>query len=182
MQMVRRLNIRRRMKRIICLLLLATTGVAFADDARVDDHGYVATSWAILFTAADAATGVLGLEGAYRLAPKRPFLLRAFLGRGTGADGGEDTRTTLYHARVGIEVDSCTPGRGACVFAGGDAGWRLSETSTRGPDAMTSDTSGSVYVGRLGVDLGGDYLRVRIETELTSDGGGIQLALMHRFY
>ena len=182
MEMVRRLNIRRRMKRILCFLLLATTAVASADDERVDDHGYVATSWAVLWSAADAATGLLGLEGAYRPAPKMPLLLRAFVGRGSGADGGEDTRTTLYHLRVGIEADSCTPGRGACVFVGGDAGWRVSETSTRGPDAMTSDTSGSLYVGRLGVDAGGDYLRFRVETELTSDGGGIQLALMHRFY
>ena len=60
-------------------------------------------------------------------------------------------------------------------------GWRFASTTLHSED-MTRDTSDWLRVYRFGGDAGGDFVRMRLEFEVTQDSAGLQLALMHRFY
>jgi hypothetical protein len=163
------------MKYVAWLLLLCTASTAHADG----DRGYGAMGISLLFSAADASIATYSAEGAIRI-PKTPPA-RGFAGIGGGNNGGENTGTRSRDLRVGIEADACTSERGACAFIGTDVGWRFANTTFH-DEEMTRDTSGSLLVYRLGGDAGGDFIRMRLEIDVTSEAAGLQLALMHRFY
>jgi hypothetical protein len=113
---------------------------------------------------------------------RRILLVRGVVGYGGGSDEGADTSRRTRDLRVGIEADTCTSGRGACAFLGVDFGWRFM-TTTDYNDEVMRDTSHWLRVHRVGVDAGGDFIRVRAEFQIAAPGaGGIQLALVHRFY
>jgi hypothetical protein len=175
LRVARGLNNCRAMKRVACLLLLAAS-TAHADG----DRGYGAMGISLLFSAPDASIATYSAEGAIRI-PKTPLLVRGFAGIGGGNNGGENTGTRIRDLRVGIEADTCTSERGACAFIGTDLGWRFANTTFH-DEEMTRDTSGSLHVYRLGGDAGGDFIRMRLEIDVTSEAAGLQLALMHRFY
>src|SRR5262249_49143441 len=97
----------------------------------------------------------------------------------------------FLEARGGIEL-SCGQRRAVCGFFGVDVGGEL---QTRRGDSDADPLSGVVAVPRMGLDLGGDMLRLRASGDgrwfryqarqdavaSTAGGGGVSLALALRF-
>lgn len=149
-----------------------TTPSAPAAADRARDRGYLGVAGTIagpLFE--EDAT--IGVEAAIRIA-RSPFLVRAALGHGGRSQGLFEPQATLETARLGIEADACDSDRLVCGFVGGDVGVGYAVW-----DDMETDVT-PIALGRLGVDIGGDYVRVRVAGELGTTAGG-SVALAHRF-
>lgn len=174
------------MRRFIVFIVAISSATAYADedslvrtDPRTTDRGFVAGGFEMLMDAADSGAGLGYVEGAYRL-PQTSLLIHGLAAGGTSTDGGNDTKGTVFQARAGLELDTCSDGRGACGFLGFDVGYQLSNVKSL-DTGMTTDTSRGFGIGRIGFDAGNDILRWRMALEIGDRAVGIQLALAHRF-
>jgi hypothetical protein len=122
--------------------------------------------------------------------------------RVTGAGGGSsdfDGAGTYYQGLIGAQVRTCSGPRGVCGFAGLDAGYETQTWSASERD-REEESSGVVFGGHAGLEMGGERTRFRFTVILLSyrreqearDGtraemssktmptGGISLAIVHR--
>ena len=130
----------------------------------------------------------LFLEGAMRVATT-PIWVHGLIG--TGAETQINDQDRFLEARGGFEL-SCATRRTVCGFFGIDVG---GEIQSRRSDGGDTTLSGVVAVPRMGLDMGGDIVRVRAsvdgrwfryrtkgdDLDGTSGGGGVSLALALRF-
>ncbi len=130
----------------------------------------------------------LFLEGAMRVATT-PIWVHGLIG--TGAETQINDQDEFLEARGGFEL-SCATRRKVCGFFGIDVGGEIQSRRGDGPDRQLS---GVVAVPRMGLDMGGDIVRVRAsvdgrwfryrikgdDLDGTSGGGGVSLALALRF-
>jgi hypothetical protein len=130
----------------------------------------------------------LFLEGAMRVATT-PLWVHGLIG--TGAETQINDQDQFLEARGGFEL-SCATRRKVCGFFGVDVG---GEIQSRRGDGSDKQLSGVVAVPRMGLDMGGDIVRVRAtvdgrwfryrvkgdDLDGTSGGGGVSLALALRF-
>ncbi len=116
-----------------------------------------------------------GVEGGYRLGA-RPLYLHGELALGHMDDlsevaGGSDNLVygSAWYAqiRAGVETRLCSARDQLCGLAGADLGV-LKTGSTTGPrtDSMTTSFVDYQVIPRLGVELGGKVVRVRLTAEL----------------
>ena len=176
------------MRNAFVLLVAITSSSAYADntdglvrtDPRTTDRGFVGGGYEVLMDAADSGAGLGYVEGAYRL-PESALSLHGLVAGGTHDDGGSDSHGPVFHARVGLELDSCMDDRMVCEFIGFDIGYQLSRATSR-DTGMTTDTSHDLALGRIGFDAGNNILRYRMALEIGDGAVGVQLALAHRFY
>jgi hypothetical protein len=131
----------------------------------------------------------LFLEGAMRVATT-PIWVHGLIG--TGAETQWRDQGQFLEARGGIEV-SCSVRRIVCGFFGVDVG---GEVQQRTGDGQQDKLTGVIAVPRMGLDLGGDIVRLRASVDgrwfryhvsgsddlsETAGGGGVSLALALRF-
>jgi hypothetical protein len=130
----------------------------------------------------------LFVEGGMRVATT-PIWVHALIG--SGAETQLQDQGKFLEARGGIEL-SCSHRTAVCGFFGIDVGGELQTRKASGGD---SELSGAIVVPRMGLDVGGDVLRVRASVDGrwfryqgrgdviggTSGGGGVSLALALRF-
>jgi hypothetical protein len=130
----------------------------------------------------------LFLEGGMRVATT-PIWVHGLIG--SGAETQIMGQGRFVEARGGIEL-SCGQRRAVCGFFGVDVGGEL---QTRKGDGDDDKLTGVVAVPRMGLDLGGDMVRLRASVDgrwfryqsrqdsvsTTAGGGGVSLALALRF-
>ena len=130
----------------------------------------------------------LFVEGAMRVATT-PIWVHGLIG--TGAETQISDQDQFLEARGGFEL-SCATRRKVCGFFGIDVGGEIQSRRGDGPDTKLS---GVIAVPRMGLDMGGDIVRVRASVDGrwfryrtkgddfdgTSGGGGVSLALALRF-
>jgi hypothetical protein len=130
----------------------------------------------------------LFVEGAMRVATT-PIWIHGLVG--TGAETQLEDQGQFLEARGGFEL-SCATRRKVCGFFGVDVG---GEMQSRRGDAKDGSLSGVVAVPRMGLDMGGDIVRVRAsvdgrwfryhtggdDLDATAGGAGVSLALALRF-
>lgn len=129
----------------------------------------------------------LFLEGAMRVATT-PIWVHGLIG--TGSETPIQDQGQFLEARGGVEL-SCGQRRVVCGFFGIDVGGELQRR-----DGDPDQLMGVIAVPRMGLDLGGDLLRVRASVDgrwfryhvgkgddlsETAGGGGVSLALALRF-
>jgi len=110
---------------------------------------------------------------------------------GTGSETQIGAQDKFIEARGGLEI-SCGTKRGVCGFFGFDVGGQL---ETRKTDSSGDHLQGLVAVPRIGLDVGGDTVRLRASFDGrwfrysskhdprggTSAGAGVTVALGFRF-
>jgi len=141
-------------------LLLAST--AHADPAP-EATRYLQTS--VLVGGAAPVVGpnaLLAVDGGYRLGSS-PLWFHAVAAYGPAAD--DQGTGSDEHLRVGVEARACRRDGLACAMVGLDAGaqqgvWRSSDAD------RTETVTSVVVVPRIGVDAGGEHIRVRAGLEL----------------
>ncbi len=130
----------------------------------------------------------LFLEGGMRVATT-PLWVHGLIGSGSETRIQDQGR--FLEARGGIEL-SCSHRIAVCGFFGIDVGGELQSRKDADHDATMS---GIIAVPRMGLDMGGDVVRVRASVDgrwfryqtghdtigTTSHGGGVSLALALRF-
>jgi len=130
----------------------------------------------------------LFVEGGMRVATT-PIWVHGLVGSGAQTQLQDQDR--FLEARGGIEL-SCQRRTAVCGFFGIDVGGEL---QTRKNQSADEKLSGIIAVPRMGVDVGGDTLRVRASVDgrwfryqtkhdelgNTSGGAGVSLALALRF-
>ena len=130
----------------------------------------------------------LFLEGAMRVATT-PLWIHGLVG--TGAETQLQDQGEFLEARGGVEL-SCATRRAVCGFFGIDVGGEMQSRNGDGKGKL----SGVIAVPRMGLDMGGDIVRVRAsvdgrwfryhtkgtdDLDATAGGGGVSLALALRF-
>jgi hypothetical protein len=158
-----------------------------ADWNRVRPPAYLAVGSSV---SSDVHTNVaVFVEGAMRVATT-PIWVHGLIG--TGAEKLIADQGQFVEARGGVEL-SCVQRRAVCGFFGIDVGGQM-EGGHKGDG---NEMRGVVAVPRMGLDMGGDYLRVRASLDghwfryhsnndpddigTTSGGAGVSLALALRF-
>jgi hypothetical protein len=132
----------------------------------------------------------LFVEGGMRVATT-PIWVHGLVG--SGAQTPIEDQGRFLEARGGIEL-SCSHRSAVCGFFGIDVGGEL-QTRQAPPGGDDGKLSGIIAVPRMGLDLGGDIVRVRASFDGrwfryqsrnesvagTSGGAGVSLALALRF-
>ena len=151
---------------VSALILVATATPTLASAETYDpyasppvstDRGFMAVGLELRMHSVDIATQLITLDGGYRLGDS-PLIVRGALGFG-GYRDNDTTSSRAIEARVGIEADTCTSGRGACAFVGLDVGYLWGHHTSRNgplpdgpmmsvPSGWTHDDSKVVVVGR----------------------------------
>jgi len=115
----------------------------------------------------DGYTVMASAEGGHQLAG--PWWLHAAAGYGPSIDrfGGHDlTASTTICAQAGAELRTCTRhGAAVCLIGGADAGVQYAAYPTSlypSGDAVTYHDVALVIVPRIGLDAGGEHVRVRL--------------------
>jgi hypothetical protein len=117
----------------------------------------------------DAAVGAWRVDGGYRLG-ESALWIHGVVADGKAAGIDETTMSSSYFTtRLGVEGRSCTQHGFACVGAGLDGGLRSLQLAA---EYDHIDAVGAVIVPRIGVDLGGDHVRVAAGIELVLDEDG----------
>ena len=156
-----------------------------ADWQRVRPPAYLAVGSSV---SSDAHTNVdVFVEGAMRVATT-PIWVHALIG--TGAEKLIADQGQFVEARGGLEL-SCVQRRVVCGFFGIDVGGEMEGRAGEG-----NEIRGVIAVPRMGLDMGGDYLRVRASLDgrwfryhssgdddlgTTTGGAGVSVALALRF-
>jgi hypothetical protein len=126
-----------------------------------------------------ALTDGVSLAGGYHASARVPIYVRAQVGLGAFSDLSEAVGSqsamgfyqgsgTYVQARAGAEYLQCTSGGGLCGVYGMDLG-ALRTSATTGPfiDTASSRYTQEQVIPRVGLELGGERLRVRTSAELS---------------
>jgi hypothetical protein len=146
-------------------------------DASPRHHAYLGMGFALGVDAVFHAD--LTIEGGVRFG-QSPLLLHGLSSVGSSTDF--EGSGAYYQARAGLEYQLCSAGGGACLLGGVDVG--AQRWTWRKEGRADEDHLALLVVPRVGLDVGGDQLRVRAAAEAGYPGLGglgVSLGLAWRF-
>ena len=166
------------MKRIIIpAALLASTTIASAQPSLTesapaptsDEHAYYVQAGAELGGAQGAVFLAPTIEAGVRLGSGPLWAHGMILSGGAGEIDEANTTGTILQVRGGVEARTCSASRIACASAGIDVGYSHAQVMA---EDWTDKWSGGMLIPRVGLDVGGDHLRVRPGVEVGFDSKG----------
>jgi len=164
------------MKTIIILsTLLATTAIAGAQPSLTDAAAPAPAHDSQTYVEGGAAYGVVFLAATVEVGHQidhGPLWFHAMLVDGSA--GGIDETTysgSIWQARAGIEARRCVAGNLACAVAGVDAAVSHVQYMAEYDSANVTEP---LVLPRVGLDLGGDHVRLRPGAEIGVGGKGLE--------